>query len=48
MRAIGATAQQARGAIRISLGYDTTAAQLEQAAALIVLAFERLDTHADE
>ena len=47
MRAIGATAQQARGAIRISLGYDTTAAQIEQAAALIVLAFERLYIHAD-
>jgi cysteine desulfurase len=47
MRAIGATAQQARGAIRISLGYDTTAAQIEQAAALIVLAFERLYIHSD-
>lgn len=42
MRAIGATAQQARGALRISLGYDTTALQVVQAAALIVSAYERL------
>lgn len=39
MRAIGATAQQARGALRISMGYDTTALQVEQAATLIVLAY---------
>lgn len=32
MHAIGATAQQARGAVRISLGYDTTAEEIEQAA----------------
>lgn len=42
MRAIGATAQQARGAVRISLGYDTTTSQVEQAAVLIVLAYEEL------
>lgn len=42
MRAIGATAQQARGALRISLGYDTTALQVEQAVTLIVPAYEKL------
>jgi cysteine sulfinate desulfinase/cysteine desulfurase-like protein len=42
MRAIGATAQQARGALRISLGHDTTALQVEQAVTLIVPAYEKL------
>ncbi len=42
MRAIGATAQQARGALRLSLGYDTTALQVEQATNLISHAYERL------
>ena len=45
MKAIGATAQQANGALRLSLGYDTTAAEIETAAELIVAAFNR---HATE
>ena len=41
MKAIGATAQQANGALRLSLGYDTTAEEIEQASRLVVAAFER-------
>lgn len=41
MKAIGATAQQANGALRLSLGYDTTAAEIEAAAQLIMAAFNR-------
>lgn len=41
MRAIGATAQQAHGALRLSLGYDTTADDVDNAARLIVAAFDR-------
>jgi cysteine desulfurase len=41
MRAIGATAQQAQGALRISLGYDTTPADVERAARLISAAYQR-------
>jgi len=40
MKAIGATSQQANGALRLSLGYDTTADEIEQASRLIVAAFE--------
>jgi cysteine desulfurase len=42
MRAIGASAQQAKGALRLSLGYDTTVLQVEQAANLICLAYKNL------
>lgn len=42
MRAIGATVQQANGALRISLGYDTTAAEIDAAAAKIVAAYRQL------
>lgn len=38
MQAIGATAQQAKGALRLSLGIDTTAADINVAARLIVRA----------
>jgi cysteine desulfurase len=41
MRAIGATFQQANGALRLSLGYDTTADDVEAAARLLVAAFDR-------
>lgn len=40
--AIGATVQQARGALRISLGYDTTAADIESAAQAILTTYTRL------
>lgn len=45
MRAIGATPQQAHGAIRVSLGYDTTADEVQAAAAAIVRAFETHRQH---
>lgn len=41
MQAIGATAQQANGAIRISLGYDTTSGEIDLAGRLIADAYER-------
>lgn len=41
MKAIGASLQQANGALRLSLGYDTTADDIELAARLIVAAFDR-------
>jgi cysteine desulfurase len=41
IKAIGATGQQARGAMRISLGYDTTREEIETAARRIVAAQER-------
>jgi cysteine desulfurase len=41
MQAIGATAQQAHGALRLSLGHDTTAGDVEQAARLICAAHEQ-------
>lgn len=41
MQAIGATQQQAAGALRISLGYDTTAQQVDDAADAIVDAYRR-------
>lgn len=40
MQAIGATVQQANGAIRLSLGYDTTTDDIEAAVPLIVAAYE--------
>jgi cysteine desulfurase len=39
MKAIGATGQQATGAIRISLGYDTTAEEVQTAARAIAEAY---------
>ncbi len=42
MRAIGATVQQANGALRISLGYDTTEADIRTAAQEIVAAYQHL------
>jgi len=39
MKAIGATGQQATGAIRISLGYDTTAEEVRTAARAIADAY---------
>ena len=39
MKAIGATGQQATGAIRISLGYDTTAEEVQTAATAIAKAY---------
>jgi cysteine desulfurase len=41
MKAIGATGQQAIGAIRISLGYDTTAEEVHTAARAIAEAYRR-------
>lgn len=41
MQAIGATVQQARGALRISLGYDTTDEEVQRAAQLIVKAYHQ-------
>ncbi len=41
MQAIGATAQQASGALRLSLGYDTTADDIERAVPMIVWACEK-------
>jgi cysteine desulfurase len=41
MKAIGATAQQAYGALRLSLGYDTSLDDIEQASRLIVAAARR-------
>lgn len=41
MKAIGATTQQANGALRLSLGYSTTAEEVEEAARLIVGAFDK-------
>ncbi|MFT3816647.1 MAG: cysteine desulfurase family protein [Rubrivivax sp.] len=42
MRAIGATPQQAFGALRLSLGYDTTRRDIETAADRIIAASQRL------
>lgn len=42
MRAIGATREQARGALRISLGYGTTAREVEQAAAWIAAEYKSM------
>lgn len=42
MRAIGATQQQARGALRISLGYGTTAEEVEQAASRITTEYRSM------
>lgn len=41
MKAIGASAQQANGAVRISLGYDTSVSDIEAAARLITAAYQR-------
>jgi cysteine desulfurase len=38
MKAIGATAQQAFGALRLSLGYDTSAEEIQRASLLIIAA----------
>ncbi len=41
MSAIGASAQQANGALRLSLGYDTRAEDIERAARLLCAAYEQ-------
>lgn len=41
MQAIGATAQQAHGALRLSLGYGTTAQDIETAAGRIIAAYRQ-------
>lgn len=41
MQAIGASYQQADGALRLSLGYDTTAGEVREAAQLIITACKR-------
>lgn len=41
MKAIGASVQEANGALRLSLGYDTTAADVETAAHLVAIAYAR-------
>lgn len=45
MRAIGATVQQANGALRISLGYDTTEADIRSAGQEIAAAYRQMQAH---
>lgn len=43
LAAIGLTAEQAAGTVRLSVGWDTTADEIEQAAEMLIAAWEALD-----